>query len=485
MKKYAVALDQGTTSSRTIVFDKNLNAVKISQKEYPQIFPKPGCVEHDPDDIWASQLKTLNDAVNGIDLNEIACIGITNQRETTVLWEKATGKPVCNAIVWQCRRTADICEKLKEDGYTEMIRKKTGLVIDAYFSATKIKWLLDNTPGLKDRARNGEILFGTVDSWLLYNLTGEHKTDYTNACRTMLFNIHTLTWDDELLALLDIPKCMLPKAVSSSEIYGYYEKDGVKIPISGIAGDQQAALFGQRCFEKGDAKNTYGTGCFMLVNTGTTPPENQGNLLATVGIGVKGHIRYCLEGSVFAGGAVIKWLRDQLGIINSASETEALAMQVEDTGGVYFVPAFTGLGAPYWDMHARAGMLGITRGTNKCHIVRAALESMTYQVNDLIDEVRNTSGVALSSLKVDGGASRNNLLMQFQSDISSLPVIRPENTETTALGAAMLAGMAVGFYEFPFAGCEKADTFAPQMDENKRKALLSGWAQAVERVKSK
>ncbi len=485
MKKYAVALDQGTTSSRTIVFDRELKAVSVAQKEYRQIFPHPGWVEHDPMDIWESQYQTFSEATKGIDLNEIACIGITNQRETTILWDKNTGEPVCNAIVWQCRRTADICDRIKKDGYTDMIREKTGLVIDAYFSATKIMWLLDNTPGLRERAEKGEILFGTVDSWLLYKLTGEHKTDYTNACRTMLFNIHTLTWDKDLIKLFGIPESMLPAVVSSSEIYGYYEKDGARIPVSGIAGDQQAALFGQRCFEKGDAKNTYGTGCFMLVNTGDTPPENQGELLTTVGIGVKGHIRYCLEGSVFVGGAVIKWLRDELCIIKSAAETEELAAKVEDTAGVYFVPAFTGLGAPYWDMHARGGILGLTRGTNRCHIVRAALESMAYQVNDLINEVKNTSGVKLTSLKVDGGAARNSLLMQLQSDICDIPVIRPENTETTALGAAMLAGMAVGFYKFPFEGKVNADIFTPDMDNEKRERLLDGWAQAVNRVKSK
>lgn len=487
MKKYAVALDQGTTSSRTIIFDENQNPVAVSQKEYPQIFPKPGWVEHDPMDIWNSQLFTLNDAINKAHITpeEIACIGITNQRETTVMWDKKTGKPVCNAIVWQCRRTTDICEELEKKGCKEIIRKKTGLVIDAYFSGTKIKWMLDNVPGLRERAEKGEVLFGTVDSWLLYNLCGVHCTDYTNASRTMLFNIHTLQWDDELLEMLNIPRCILPKAVSSSCVYGYWEKDGVKIPVSGVSGDQQAALFGQRCFEKGQAKNTYGTGCFLLMNVGGKPPVTDSELLTTIGIGIEGRISYCIEGSVFIGGAVIKWLRDQLGIISSAAETEELALRVEDTGGVYMVPAFTGLGAPYWDMYARGGIYGLTRGTNKCHIVRAALESMAYQVNDLIRAIEAASGEKLTQLKVDGGASANNMLMQFQSDISNIPVIRPQMTETTALGAAMLAGLAVGFYKEPFGGDDYMRSFNPRMNEEKRKSLLAGWQEAVERVKSR
>ena len=490
MKKYIIALDQGTTSSRAIVFDKQQNIVSLAQQEYKQIYPQPGFVEHDPMDIFTSQMVVLQEAVlkAGINPKEIAGIGITNQRETTILWDKNTGEPVFNAIVWQCRRTGYICDELKSKGYEEIFRKKTGLVIDAYFSATKIKWILDNVEGVRERAQRGEILFGTVDSWLIYKMTGGkvHVTDYTNASRTMLFNIHTLCWDKEILELLDIPECILPKVLSSSEIYGTYNIQGAEIPICGIAGDQQAALFGQRCFNKGQAKNTYGTGCFLLMNTGREIPKENGGLLTTIGIGLKDNISYCVEGSVFVGGAVIQWLRDEMGFMENSSQSEELACSVPDNGGVYFVPAFTGLGAPYWDMYARGGIFGLTRGSKKEHIIRAAVESMAYQTNDLISAIEQVSGIKMNELKVDGGASRNNFLMQFQSDISSLEIFRPENTETTALGAALLAGKAVAFYSDGQINTPQSGlTFKSAMEEEKRNTLLAGWHDAVSRTLTK
>ena len=490
MKKYIIALDQGTTSSRAIVFDKQQNIVSLAQQEYKQIYPQPGFVEHDPMDIFTSQMVVLQEAVlkAGINPKEIAGIGITNQRETTILWDKNTGEPVFNAIVWQCRRTGYICDELKSKGYEEIFRKKTGLVIDAYFSATKIKWILDNVEGVRERAQRGEILFGTVDTWLIYKMTGGkvHVTDYTNASRTMLFNIHTLCWDKEILELLDIPECILPKVLSSSEIYGTYNIQGAEIPICGIAGDQQAALFGQRCFNKGQAKNTYGTGCFLLMNTGREIPKENGGLLTTIGIGLKDNISYCVEGSVFVGGAVIQWLRDEMGFMENSSQSEELAGSVPDNGGVYFVPAFTGLGAPYWDMYARGGIFGLTRGSKKEHIIRAAVESMAYQTNDLISAIEQVSGIKMNELKVDGGASRNNFIMQFQSDISSLEIFRPENTETTALGAALLAGKAVAFYSDGQINTPQSGlTFKSAMEEEKRNILLAGWHDAVSRTLTK
>ncbi len=490
MKKYIVALDQGTTSSRAIVFDKEQKIVSLAQQEYEQIYPQPGYVEHDPMAIYTSQMVVLQEAVlkAGIEPKEIAGIGITNQRETTIMWDKNTGEPVYNAIVWQCRRTGPICDELKNNGYEEIIRQKTGLIIDAYFSATKIKWILDNVEGVRDRAVRGEILFGTVDSWLIYKMTGGkvHVTDYTNASRTMLFNIHTLEWDKDILELLNIPEAILPEVLSSSEIYGSYNIQGEEIPICGIAGDQQAALFGQRCFEKGQAKNTYGTGCFLLMNTGEEILKENSGLLTTIGIGLKDKINYCVEGSVFVGGAVIQWLRDEMGVINNSADSEDYATKIPDNGGVYFVPAFTGLGAPYWDMYARGGIFGLTRGSGREHIIRAAVESMAYQTHDLIDAIEQASHIKMNELKVDGGASRNNFLMQFQSDISSLNIFRPENTETTALGAALLAGRAVSFYtDEQISTPQSGITFSSAMEASQRDSLLSGWHDAVKRTLTK
>ncbi len=490
MKKYIIALDQGTTSSRAIVFNKEQHPVFVAQQEYPQIYPQAGFVEHDPMEIFTSQMVVLQEAIlkSGITPEEIAGIGITNQRETTILWDKNTGEPVYNAIVWQCRRTGPICDDLKERGLGELIREKTGLVIDAYFSATKIKWILDNVEGVKEKALKGDILFGTVDSWLVYKMTGGkvHITDYTNASRTMLFNIHTLTWDKDILKLLDIPESILPKVVSSSEIYGTYNIQGTEIPICGIAGDQQAALFGQRCFKKGQAKNTYGTGCFLLMNTGRETLKENTGLLTTIGIGLKDNISYCVEGSVFIGGAVIQWLRDQMGFLENSAQSEELALKVENSGGVYFVPAFTGLGAPYWDMYAKGGIFGLSRGTQKEHIVRAAVESMAYQTNDLIKAIEDSTGLKMSALKVDGGASRNNFLMEFQSGISNINIFRPEFAESTALGAALLAGRAIGFYsEEQILKEPKGVSFTPKMESVLREELLLGWADAVLRTLTK
>ena len=492
MKKYILALDEGTTSARAILFDKNGNAVSVSQNEFTQIYPKPGFVEQNPLEIFSAQYSAVTEVISKIDAKpeKIAAVGITNQRETTVVWEKKTGKPIYNAIVWQCRRSADICEELKQNGYEEYIKNTTGLKIDAYFSATKIKWILDNVEGAREKAKNGELLFGTVDTWLIWKLSGGkiHVTDYTNASRTMLFNIHTLTWDEELLKILDIPKLMLPQVKSSSEIYGNINILGTELAVSGIAGDQQAALFGQRCFKKGDIKNTYGTGCFLLMNTGETAVNSSNGLLTTIAASLKGEpVSYALEGSVFVGGAVIQWLRDELGLIASSAESEAFATKVDDTAGVYIVPAFAGLGAPYWDMYAKGTITGLTRGSNKNHIVRAALEAIAYQTNDLILAIRNDCNINITSLKADGGAAQNKFLMQFQSDISDIEIECPACAEATALGAAYLAGLAVGFWQSKTEILNmKSDfsAFNPKICGDKRNELLNGWKTAVNKTKS-
>ncbi|HEV3137251.1 MAG TPA: glycerol kinase GlpK [Pirellulales bacterium] len=488
--QYILALDQGTTSSRAIVFDHDGGAVAVAQQEFEQILPGPGLVEHDPEVIWSSQIKVAREALAKAKLTaaQIAAIGVTNQRETTILWERATGKPVGNAIVWQSRVSAGICERLKAEGLEEVFRAKTGLVVDAYFSGTKIKHLLDTVSGLRRRAEAGEILFGTVDSWLIWRLTGGkcHVTDYSNASRTLVFNIHTLDWDDELLKILDIPRAILPEVRPSSGILGRsaVEWFGAPIAIAGCAGDQQAATFGQACFEPGSAKNTYGTGCFLLLNTGTTAVESQNKLLTTIGWGLDGEITYCLEGSVFIGGAVVQWLRDGLGIIKSSVDVEALAGSVADSGGVYLVPAFVGLGAPYWDPYARGAILGITRGTTAAHIARAAIESMAFQSRDLLEAMQRDAGVHLTDLKVDGGASINNELMQFQADILGTKVSRPRVSETTALGAAYLAGLAVGYWQ---SRAEIARNwlldrqFSPRLGDAERAGRYGLWKQAVER----
>ena len=452
MQQFILSFDQGTTSSRAIVFDKKGSIIASAQKEFTQIFPQPGWVEHDANEIWSTQIGVAAEAISkaGLSVKEIAAIGITNQRETTVVWDKVTGVPVHNAIVWQDRRTADFCDLLKAAGKAPLIQQKTGLIIDAYFSATKVKWILDNVVGARARADKGELLFGTIDSWLVWKLTNGqvHTTDVSNASRTMLFNIHALDWDFELLELFTIPVSMLPSVKSSSEIYGYTQTvlTAQNIPIAGIAGDQQAALFGQQCTHPGMVKNTYGTGCFMLMNTGTKPVSSTNNLLTTVAWQINGETHYALEGSVFIAGAVVQWLRDGLKIIRSAAEVETLAIQVSSTDGVYIVPAFAGLGAPYWNQHARGTIVGITRGTTDCHIARAALESIAYQTMDLLKAMEADSGIAIKELRVDGGATANNLLMQFQSDLLQTSVIRPTTTETTALGAAYLAGLAVGYW---------------------------------------
>ena len=488
MASYILALDQGTTSSRAILFDQQQNIIGISQKEFTQHYPREGWVEHDPMEIYSSQYAVMMEVItqSGVEVSDIKGIGITNQRETTILWDKKTGRPVYNAIVWQCRRTADLVDELKKKGLGEYVREATGLVPDAYFSATKIAWILDHIPEGRERARRGEILFGTVDSWLIWKLTGgkAHVTDYTNASRTMLYNIHTLDWDDRLLEALDIPRCMLPQVMDSSAIYGYTTIQGESVPIAGIAGDQQAALFGQCCFEKGQAKNTYGTGCFLLMNTGETPCVSENGLLTTIAIGLNGKVQYALEGSVFVGGAVIQWLRDEMRFITESKDAEYYAQKVEDTGGVYLVPAFTGLGAPHWDMYARGCIIGITRGTKREHIIRAAQESIAYQSYDLVRAMEQDTGRRISELKVDGGASRDTFLMQFQADILDCEVRRPMIRETTALGAAYLAGLAVGVWK------DKEEirslwncnvTFSSRMEEERRKKLLHGWHKAVGR----
>ena len=488
MKQYVLALDQGTTSSRAILFDKEQNIVALAQKEFMQIYPKEGWVEHDPMEIYSSQYSVMTEVIaqSGVDPQEIAAIGITNQRETTVLWDKTTGRPIHNAIVWQCRRTAELTDRLVRQGYADYIRETTGLLPDAYFSATKIQWILDQVEGARERAQRGEILFGTVDSWLVWKLTGgaAHVTDYTNASRTMLFDIHSLIWDQKLCAAMDIPQKMLPEVKGSSEIYGYAEIGGAKIPIAGIAGDQQAALFGQCCFEKGDAKNTYGTGCFLLMNTGDQPCSSQNGLLTTIAAGAGGQIQYALEGSVFVGGAVIQWLRDELHMIDESQDAEYYAGKVKDNGGVYLVPAFTGLGAPHWDMYARGCIVGITRGTRREHIIRAAQESIAYQSQDLVRAMERDTGVRLAELKVDGGASRDRFLMQFQSDILGCRVRRPMIRETTALGAAYLAGLAVGVWTDldeikKLWNCDVI--FDPDMADEERERCLRGWTKAVGR----
>lgn len=489
MKKYILSLDQGTTSSRAVLFDETGSKVCVSQKEYPQIFPKSGWVEHDPMDIFNSQLDSAKECIekSGVSLSDIAAIGIANQRETVIMWEKSTGKPVCNAIVWQCRRTADICAKLEEQGLKKFFLSKTGLLIDPYFSATKIKWIMDNVQGVRERAERGEILFGTVDCWLIWNLTGGkvHATDYSNASRTMLFNIHTLEWDKEILGLLGIPGSILPEVRNSSGDFGVTDRSvfDAEIPICGCAGDQQAALFGQCCYLTGDVKNTYGTGGFLLMNTGDKPIDSKNGLLSTIAWGIGGKITYALEGSVFVSGAVVKWLRDELGIIKSAEETEAIARNVTDSGGVYFVPAFAGLGTPYWDPAARGAIFGLTRGSGKAHIVRAALEAIAYQTAEVIKAMEEDTS-SLNTIKVDGGAAQNDFLMEFQADILGRSIIRPKNIESTATGAAFLAGLSCGVWHSrdELTGIsENFREFVPNMGEQRRGELIAGWKRAVER----
>lgn len=491
MKKYILTLDEGTTSARAVLFDKGGNAVSAAQREFKQIYPQPGFVEHDPVEIFSVQYAAVTEAITaiGASAEEIAAVGVTNQRETTIIWDKNTGEPIYNAIVWQCRRTSEMCDKLRADGLEEYIRKTTGLRIDAYFSATKIKWILDNVPGARDRAENGELLFGTVDTWLIWKLSGGkiHVTDRTNAARTMLYDIHTLTWDKRILEILQIPKCMLPEVRSSSEIYGDVNILGAEIPVSGIAGDQQAALFGQKCFCGGDIKNTYGTGCFLLMNTGGTAFESKNGLITTIAADVGDNICYALEGSVFVGGAVIQWLRDELGLIASAAESEKAALSVPDSAGVYIVPAFAGLGAPYWDMYARGTICGLTRGSGKNHIIRACLEAIAYQTNDLITALKADTGLPINHIRADGGAAANNFLMQFQADISDVGVIRPVQTEATAAGAAYLAGLAMGFWKNKNEILRLPDNqteFKPAITAKRREALTDGWKRAVHSTKA-
>ena len=497
MKPYLLALDEGTTSARAILFDRESHIIAMAQHEIPQIYPQPGWVEQDPMDIYANQYASLTECIakSGISSEEIAAVGITNQRETVILWEKATGKPIHNAIVWQCRRTAEICGQMEAEGLGDKIREITGLRLDPYFSGTKIKWILDHVEGARERAKKGEILAGTVDTWLVWKLTEGRVfvTDRTNASRTMLCNIHTGEWDEEMLSLLDIPRAMLPEIRSSSEVFGYFECMGTSLPIGGIAGDQQAALFGQCCFEAGSAKNTYGTGCFLLAHTGNTAVESKHGMLTTLAASAKGEpLEYALEGSVFVGGAVVRWLRDEMRFIYESYDSEYFARKVKDSGGVYVVPAFTGLGAPHWDMHARGSILGLTRGTGRDHIIRAALESIAYQTEDVLAAMQADMGrdgaSAITSLKVDGGAAGNRLLLQFQSDISGISVTRPATTEATALGAAALAGLGVGFFRdrSELSSCLSAngEDFVPQMEEAERVRLMEGWARAVRACKA-
>ena len=488
MSKYIMALDAGTTSNRCILFDRSGNICSVAQKEFTQIFPRPGWVEHDADEIFSTQAEVAKLAMQniGATAGDIATIGITNQRETTIVWNRFTGKPICNAIVWQCRRTAAYCDTLRAEGLTDTIRSKTGLVIDPYFSGTKIRWILENVPGARAQAENGELLFGTVETWLIWKLTGGkvHVTDYSNASRTMLFNINTLQWDDEILAKLEIPRSMLPEAKESSCIYGYTDAYlfGAPIPIAGAAGDQQAALFGQACFTPGDSKCTYGTGAFLLMNTGNKPIFSENGLVTTVGWGLKGEITYALEGSIFVAGAAIQWLRDELRFIESAADSEYMARKVSDTNGCYVVPAFAGLGAPYWDAYARGAVVGLTRGVNKYHIIRAALDSIAYQTNDVLKAMEADSGIALAALKVDGGAAANNYLVQVQSDISNAPVLRPRCVETTAMGAAYLAGLAVGYWKNTQEIQENWSidrTFTPEISDAERTRRIKGWQKAV------
>lgn len=492
MKKYVIALDQGTTSSRCILFDREQNIIAISQKEFTQHYPKPGWVEHDPMEIYSSQYGVLIEvlAQSGIQADEIAGIGITNQRETTIVWDRDTGRPVYNAIVWQCRRTAQLCEELKRDEVLKAyIQERTGLLIDAYFSATKIKWILDNVPGAREKAMAGKLLFGTVDTWLIWKLTGGrvHVTDFTNASRTMLYDIENLCWDEHICNKLGIPMQILPRVCDSSQIYGHVNIQGTEVPIAGIAGDQQAALFGQTCFEAGEAKNTYGTGCFLLMNTGNTLIRSHNGLVSTIAIGLNGNVQYALEGSVFVGGAVVQWLRDELHLIAESADSEYFAQKVNDSAGVYVVPAFTGLGAPHWDMYARGTIMGLTRGTGRNHIIRAALESIAYQTSDVLRAMEEDTGIELKELRVDGGASANHFLMQFQSDIVGRVIRRPMIRETTALGAAYLAGLATGVWK------NKDDIlsqwtldrrYEPSIPAEHREVLLAGWKKAVERSKS-
>lgn len=491
-KKYILALDQGTTSSRAIIFNHEGAIIKTAQNEFTQIYPKSGWVEHDPMEIWGTQSGVAREVLEtaGIRPDEIAAIGITNQRETTVVWDKTSGRPIYNAIVWQCRRTSNICDELKSRGLEDYIKENTGLLIDAYFSGTKIKWILDNVEGAREKADNGDLLFGTIDTWIIWNLTrGKvHVTDYSNASRTMIYNIKELKWDEKLLKELDIPASMLPEVKNSSEIYGNTDPHtfaGAEIPIAGIAGDQQAALFGQACFEPGMAKNTYGTGCFMLMNTGEEMIHSQHGLLTTIAWGIDGKVEYALEGSIFVAGAVVQWLRDELQIVHDAKDTEYFAQKVDDTGGVYLVPAFTGLGAPHWDMYARGAIVGLTRGTNRNHIIRAALESIAYQTRDVLEAMEQDSDIDLKDLKVDGGAVANNFLMHFQADILGVPVHRPKTIETTALGAAFLAGLAVGFWKDKEEIREKWSldkVFGPTMEEVKKEKFYRGWKKAVGRA---
>jgi glycerol kinase len=492
--KYVLAIDQGTTSSRTILFDHDGNIRSVAQKEFTQIFPKPGWVEHNPQEIWASQATTMTEALTNVNAkgSDIVAIGITNQRETTIVWDAETGEPVYNAIVWQDRRTAEFCDELRARGLTEIIRSKTGLILDPYFSGTKVRWILENVPGAREKANAGKLRFGTVDSWLVWNLTGgrHHVTDVSNASRTLLFNIHTLEWDDDMLALLDIPRSMLPEVKSSSEVYGYTHARifSFDVPIAGIAGDQQAALFGQMCTRPGDVKNTYGTGCFLLMNTGEQAITSKNNLLTTIAWKIGDTVNYALEGSIFVGGSVVQWLRDGLKVIGSSADSEALATSVPDNAGVYFVPALTGLGAPHWDPFAKGTITGITRGTEVGHIVRAALEGIAFQTMDIVGAMRSDASVSLGDLKVDGGASRNNFLMQFQADILQTDVVRPTCVETTAKGAAYLAGLATGFWssiDEIKAQWEIDKTFKPELPEDKVRELRDGWADAVKRSLSK
>ena len=488
MKKYIMALDAGTTSNRCILFNEQGVICSVVQKEFTQYFPHPGWVEHDADEIWSSMLGVAVEAMNKLNItpDQVAAIGITNQRETTIIWDKNTGEPVYHAIVWQCRRTSEYCDQLKEKGLTEKFRQKTGLMIDAYFSGTKVKWILDNIPGAREKAEAGDLLFGTVETWLIWKLTKGrvHVTDYSNAARTMLFNINTLEWDDEILEELGIPKSMLPQARPSSEVYGMADESyfGKEIPIGGAAGDQQAALFGQTCFTAGEAKNTYGTGAFLLMSTGTKPVFSDNGLITTIAWGLDGEVNYALEGSIFVAGAAIQWLRDEMRLVDSSPDSEYMASKVKDTNGCYVVPAFTGLGAPHWDQYARGTIVGITRGVNKYHVIRATLESLAYQTYDVLKAMEADSGIKLSALKVDGGASANNFLMQFQSDILNTEVRRPRCVETTAMGAAYLAGLAVGYWK------DKNDVinnwnidrkFHPEMKEDEREEKLAGWEKAV------
>lgn len=491
-KKYIMALDQGTTSCRTILFNHDSEIVATAQNEFTQYFPKPGWVEHNPNEIWSTQVGTMSEVIAkaGISPEEIAAIGITNQRETTVVWDKTTGQPVYNAIVWQSRQTMEICEELKAQGLADIFHKKTGLLIDAYFAGTKVKWILDNIVGAREKAEAGDLLFGTIDTWLVWKLTGGkvHVTDYSNASRTLMYNIRELKWDDELLEYLTIPKSMLPEVKPSSEVYGMTipsVTQGVEIPVAGMAGDQQSALFGQACFKAGMAKNTYGTGGFMLMNTGSQLYDSKNGLLTTIAWGIDGGVEYALEGSIFVAGSAIQWLRDGLKVLDSAPDSEYYAGKVKDSGGVYVVPAFVGLGAPYWDMKSRGGIFGLTRGTTKNHIIRATLESLAYQTKDVLDAMQSDSGIKLNSLKVDGGAVANNLMMQFQSDILDVAVERPKIIETTALGAAYLAGLAVGFWkskEELVKSWQIDRRFEPNMEEAKRKELYLGWLKAVRRT---